>query len=47
MIAWNEGVRPRRTDVVKKLHLQSFGVERVMPFCARHRAGTRSPPSPF
>ena len=40
MIAWNEGVRSRRTDVVGKLHLQSFGVERVMPFCARHRLAT-------
>jgi hypothetical protein len=36
MIAWNEGVRSRRTDVVQKLHLQSFGLERVMPVCARH-----------
>jgi uncharacterized protein len=40
MIAWNEGVRRRRTDVVSKLHLQSFGLERVMPLCARHRVAT-------
>jgi len=37
MITWNEGVRKRRHDVVKKLHLQSFGVERLIPFSARHR----------
>jgi uncharacterized protein len=40
MIAWNEGVRRRRTDVVQKLHLQSFGLERMMPLCARFRATT-------
>ncbi len=40
MIAWNEGVRSRRSDVVKKLHLQSFGFERVMPLCARYRWAT-------
>lgn len=37
MIAWNEGVRKRRTDPVRKLHLQSFGLERLIPLCARHR----------
>ncbi len=37
MITWNEGVRRRRHDVVKKLHLQGFGVERLIPFAARHR----------
>ena len=37
MIAWNEGVRKRKTDVVEKLHLQSFGLEHLMAFSARHR----------
>ena len=37
MITWNEGVRKRKKDVVRKLHLQSFGVERLIPFSARHR----------
>lgn len=36
MIAWNEGVRRRRSDPVQKLHLQSFGLEHLMPWCARH-----------
>ncbi|MBZ5640423.1 MAG: MMPL family transporter [Acidobacteriia bacterium] len=40
MIAWNEGVRSRKTDVVQKLHLQSFGLERMMPACARHPVAT-------
>jgi predicted RND superfamily exporter protein len=37
MIAWNEGVRPRKKDVVEKLHLQSFGLEHLIPFSARYR----------
>ena len=37
MIKWNEGVRSRKVDAVKKLHLQSFGLEHLMPFSARHR----------
>ena len=30
MIAWNEGRRPRKGDVVEKLYLHSFGVERAL-----------------
>jgi hypothetical protein len=37
MIKWNEGVRPRKVDAVKKLHLQSFRLEYLIPFAARHR----------
>jgi predicted RND superfamily exporter protein len=37
MIAWNEGKRKRKTDVVEKLHLQSFGLEHLIPFSARYR----------
>jgi uncharacterized protein len=37
MISWNEGVRPRRGDVVRKLHVQSFWIERAITFSARHR----------
>lgn len=37
MIAWNEGARKRKGDVVRKLHLQSFGLEHLIPFSARHR----------
>ncbi len=37
MIKWNEGVRPRKVDSVKKLHLQSFGLEYLIPFAARYR----------
>ncbi len=40
MIAWNEGVRKRRADVVSKLHLQSFGLEHLLRLCARYRAAT-------
>lgn len=36
MIVWNEGVRPR-LGPVKRLHLQSFGLEHVMAQAARHR----------
>ena len=35
MIAWNEG-RARKTDVVKKLYLHSFGLERVMTWSTGH-----------
>jgi predicted RND superfamily exporter protein len=37
MIKWNEGVRKRKVDAVKKLHLQSFFLEYLIPFSARHR----------
>ena len=37
MIKWNEGVRKRKVDSVKKLHLQSFLLEYLIPFSARHR----------
>lgn len=37
MIKWNEGVRRRKQDSVKKLHLQSFLLEQLIPFSARHR----------
>jgi predicted RND superfamily exporter protein len=37
MIMWNEGVRHRKVDAVKKLHLQSFGLEHLITFSANHR----------
>jgi predicted RND superfamily exporter protein len=37
MIRWNEGVRKRKIDPLKKLHLQSFGFEHLISFSARHR----------
>lgn len=37
MIVWNEEARPRKTDSVKKLHLQSFGLEHLLGFSTRHR----------
>jgi len=37
MITWNEGVRKRKVDSVKKLHLQSFLLEHLIPISARHR----------
>ncbi|HXV74756.1 MAG TPA: MMPL family transporter, partial [Candidatus Polarisedimenticolaceae bacterium] len=37
MIKWNEGVRPRRTDSLRKLHLQSFGLERLITLSVRYR----------
>jgi predicted RND superfamily exporter protein len=37
MIKWNEGIRKRKVDAVKKLHLQSFFLEYLIPFSARHR----------
>jgi predicted RND superfamily exporter protein len=40
MIKWNEGVRHRKVDAVAKLHLQSFGLEHLITFAARHRALT-------
>jgi uncharacterized protein len=36
MIAWNEGVRPRRRSGTEKLHLQSFGLEHLLRASARH-----------
>jgi predicted RND superfamily exporter protein len=37
MITWNESVRRRRVDPVKKLHLQSFGLEHLITFSVRRR----------
>lgn len=37
MITWNEGVRRRKIDALQKLHVQSFLLERLIPFSARHR----------
>jgi uncharacterized protein len=37
MIAWNDGVRTTRTGRIKKLHLQSFGLEHLITLSARHR----------
>ncbi len=37
MISWNEGVRRRKVESVKKLHVQSFMIEQLIPFSARHR----------
>jgi predicted RND superfamily exporter protein len=37
MIKWNEGVRSRRSDPLRKLHVQSFLLERLIPWSARHR----------
>lgn len=37
MIKWNEGARPRKHDAVRKLHVQSFLLERLIPWSARHR----------
>jgi predicted RND superfamily exporter protein len=37
MITWNEGVRRRKVDSVKKLHLQSFLLEHLISISARHR----------
>ena len=42
MIKWNEGVRKRKVDSVKKLHLQSFWLEHLITFSARHRARDRT-----
>jgi len=38
MIQWNEGVRRRKVESIKKLHVQSFLLEYLIPFAARHRA---------
>jgi predicted RND superfamily exporter protein len=40
MITWNEGVRPRKVEALKKLHVQSFLLERLIPLAARHRRVT-------
>lgn len=37
MIVWNEGARKTREDKIKKLHLQSLGLEHLIVFSARHR----------
>jgi predicted RND superfamily exporter protein len=37
MIKWNEGVRRRKVESLKKLHVQSFLLEYLIPFAARHR----------
>jgi hypothetical protein len=39
MIAWNEGRRPRKTDVVKRLYLHSFGVEKILHVANRWPKG--------
>ena len=39
MIQWNEG-RARKRDVIRKLHVQSFGFERLIPLAARHAGFT-------
>lgn len=39
MIQWNEG-RPRRKDVVRKLYVQSFGFERMIPLATRFPGAT-------
>jgi hypothetical protein len=39
MIQWNEA-RPRRRDVIRKLHIQSFGFEKLIPVAARHPVAT-------
>lgn len=36
MIVWNEEARTRKSDAVKKLHLQSFGLEHLLGVSARH-----------
>jgi predicted RND superfamily exporter protein len=38
MIAWNDGVRTTRGGKIKKLHLQSLGLEHLISFSVRHRA---------
>ena len=37
MIAWNEGARKAREGKVKKLHLQSLGLEHLIGFSVRNR----------
>jgi predicted RND superfamily exporter protein len=37
MIKWNEGVRKRKVESVKKLYVQSFLAEQLIPFSARYR----------
>jgi hypothetical protein len=37
MIQWNEGVRTRKVDSLKKLHVQTFLLEHLISFSARHR----------
>jgi predicted RND superfamily exporter protein len=37
MIKWNEGVRRRKVESIKKLHVQSFLVEHLLPFSAKYR----------
>jgi len=39
MIQWNES-RPRRRSVVGRLHIQSFGFERLIPLATRHPTAT-------
>ena len=36
MIAWNDGVRKRKTPVTERLYLHSFGFERIMIWSTRH-----------
>jgi predicted RND superfamily exporter protein len=37
MIKWNEGVRKRKVESLKKLHVQSFLLEHLITFSAQHR----------
>ncbi len=37
MIAWNEGSRKRKHESIKKLYLQSLGLEHLIGFSARNR----------
>lgn len=39
MIQWNEGVRPR-PNLIKRLHIQSFGFERLMPIAVKRPVAT-------
>lgn len=39
MIAWNEGLGKTRERKVKKLHLQSLGLEHLITFSVKHRVG--------
>ena len=40
MISWNEGARPARRGKEGRLHLQSLGLEHLIPLAVRHRRVT-------
>jgi hypothetical protein len=44
MITWNEGVRRRKVDSLEKLHLQSFGLEHLIPLGGAAPARRAGPP---